>query len=153
MVTVRGKATKIVKKHPKRFTRHESDRYRRVRPNWRKPKGIDNRVRRQFKGARIMPGIGFGSDKRTRFVCPNGFKRVVIHNIKVSFFYFIKILITNFYIYFQELEVLLLQNKIYAAEIAKGVSAKNRKLIVERANQLAINVTNKNARLRTEEAE
>uniref|UniRef100_A0AC35U4D6 60S ribosomal protein L32 n=1 Tax=Rhabditophanes sp. KR3021 TaxID=114890 RepID=A0AC35U4D6_9BILA len=134
MVSVNGKATKIIKKRVKRFTRHESDRYRRVRPNWRKPKGIDNRVRRQFKGARDMPGIGFGSDKRTKFVCPNGLKKVVVHNLA-------------------ELNLLLTQNKIYSAEIASGVSAKNRKVIVERAQNLAITVTNKNARLRTEEAE
>ncbi|KAI1733181.1 ribosomal protein l32 domain-containing protein [Ditylenchus destructor] len=43
MVTIEGKKVKIVKKRTSRFTRHESDRYLRVKPNWRKPKGIDNR--------------------------------------------------------------------------------------------------------------
>jgi ribosomal protein L32E len=38
MVIVDGKRVKIVKKHTRRFTRHESDRYLRVKPNWRKPK-------------------------------------------------------------------------------------------------------------------
>merc|ERR1712055_66952 len=90
---------KTVKKRTKKFTRHQSDRYKKLSRNWRKPKGIDNRVRRRFKGMYVM------------------------------------------------------QNKKFCAEIAQGVSAKNRKVLVERAQQLCIRVTNANARLRSEENE
>merc|ERR1712133_234795 len=34
--------TKIVKKRTKKFIRHQSADFLRVKPNWRKPKGIDN---------------------------------------------------------------------------------------------------------------
>jgi len=102
--------------------------------NWRKPKGIDNRVRRRFKGMYIMPNIGFGSAKTTKHMLPIGFRKVLVHNVK-------------------ELEVLMMQNKKFCAEIAHGVSAKNRKVLVERAQQLCIRVTNANARLRSEENE
>merc|ERR1712053_50963 len=119
---------KIVKKRTKRFLRHQSDRYDKVKQNWRKPKGIDNRVRRRFKGVYKMPNIGYGSAKNTRHMLPTGFRKVLVHNVK-------------------ELEVLMMQNKKFCAEIAHGVSTKSRKTIVERAQQLCIRVTSANARL------
>merc|ERR1712244_58461 len=112
-----------VKKRTKKFTRHQSDRYNKLSRNWRKPKGIDNRVRRRFKGMYVMPNIGFGSAKATKHMLPIGFRKVLVHNVK-------------------ELEVLMRQNKKFCAEIAHGVSAKNRKVLVERAQQLCIRVTN-----------
>merc|ERR1712102_69419 len=125
---------KIVKKRTKKFTRHQSDRYKKLSRNWRKPKGIDNRVRRRFKGMYVMPNIGFGSAKTTKHMLPIGFRKVLVHNVK-------------------ELEVLMMQNKKFCAEIAHGVSAPKRKELVERAQQLAIRVTNPNGRLRSEENE
>merc|ERR1712168_159870 len=125
---------KLVKKRVKKFIRHQSDRYVKVKQSWRKPKGIDNRVRRRFKGQYLMPNIGYGSNKKTKHICPDGFKKFLVHNVK-------------------ELEVLMMQNKTFAAEIAHDVSSKKRKTIVERAQQLSIRVTNANARLRSEENE
>ncbi|XP_055346399.1 60S ribosomal protein L32-like [Paramacrobiotus metropolitanus] len=126
--------THIVKKRLKKFSRHQSDRYGKLRPSWRKPHGIDNRVRRRYKGTNRMPKIGYGSDKRTRHVLPNGFRKVLVRNV-------------------QDLEVLMMNNRRYCAEIASATSAKKRKDIVARAKQLSIRVTNANARLRAEENE
>ena len=75
---------KIVKKRTKKFTRHQSDRYHKLSRNWRKPRGIDNRVRRKFKGMYLMPNIGYGSSKTTRHMLPTGFRKVLVHNVKVS---------------------------------------------------------------------
>nr|GMD18738.1 60S ribosomal protein L32-1 [Ipomoea batatas] len=125
---------KIVKKRVKKFKRPQSDRYISVKENWRRPKGIDSRVRRKFKGCTLMPNIGYGSDKKTRHYLPNGFKKFVVHNV-------------------QELELLMMHNRTYCAEIAHNVSTKKRKEIVERASQLDVVVTNKLARLRSQEDE
>ncbi|XP_036348591.2 large ribosomal subunit protein eL32-like [Ochotona princeps] len=125
---------KIIKKRTKKFIQHQSDRYVKIKRNWRKPRGIDNRVRRRFKGQILMPHIGYGSNKKTKHLLPSGFRKFLVHNVK-------------------ELEVLLMCNKSYCAEIAHNVSSKNRKAIVERAAQLAVRLTNSNTRLHSEENE
>ncbi|KAL0305546.1 UNVERIFIED_CONTAM: 60S ribosomal protein L32-1 [Sesamum radiatum] len=125
---------KIIKKRVKKFKRPQSDRFISVKPSWRRPKGIDSRVRRKFKGSTLMPNIGYGSDKKTRHYLPNGFKKFLVHNVK-------------------ELELLMMHNRTYCAEIAHNISTKKRKEIVERAAQLDVVVTNKLARLRSQEDE
>ncbi|KAM8935703.1 large ribosomal subunit protein eL32-like [Lycaon pictus] len=125
---------KIVNKRTKKFIRHQSDWYVKIKRNWRKPRGINNRVCRRFRGQILMPNIGYGSNKKTKHMLPSGFRKFLVHNIK-------------------ELEVLLMCNKSYCAEVAHNVSSKNPKAIVERAAQLAIRVTNPNARLRSKENE
>jgi len=125
---------RIVKKKTNKFIRHQSDRYVKVKDNWRKPKGIDNRVRRRFKGQYLMPNIGYGSAKATRHMLPTGFMKVLVNNVK-------------------ELEMLMMQNRKYCAEIAHGVSSKKRKQIVERAQELSIRITNGSARIKSEDNE
>lgn len=125
----------IVKKRTKPFRRHEADRYIRIsKTGYRKPKGIDNRMRRRFSGTRPLVSIGYGSAKKTRHLLPNHFYKYRVRNVK-------------------DLEVLLMHNQTYAAEIAHEVSVRTRKEILERAAQLDIKVLNANARIRTEENE
>ncbi|CAP68578.1 uncharacterized protein PODANS_7_5490, partial [Podospora anserina S mat+] len=121
----------IVKKRTKRFTRHQSDRFMRVDSAWRKPKGIDNRVRRRFKSNLAMPSIGYGSNKKTRHMMPSGHKAFLVSNVR-------------------DVELLLMHNKTYAAEIAHNVSSRKRIEIIARAKQLSVKVTNAKAKVTTE---
>ncbi|KAL8708451.1 MAG: hypothetical protein Q9220_006675 [cf. Caloplaca sp. 1 TL-2023] len=115
----------------KHFDRHQSDRFKCVAPNWRKPKGIDNRVRRRFKGQAAMPSIGYGSNKKTRHMMPSGHKAFLVNNPS-------------------DVDLLLMHNKTYAAEIAHAVSSRKRIEIVAKAKQLGVKVTNAKARVTTE---
>merc|ERR1712216_716394 len=111
-----------------------SDEYVKVKASWRRPRGIDSRHRCKAKGASLTVKIGYGSDKATRHLQPSGFYKFTVSNLS-------------------QLEVLLMQNRKYAAEIAHNVSSRKRKEIVERAEQLNIKVLNGSARIRTEENE
>ncbi|KAI9347610.1 ribosomal protein L32e [Obelidium mucronatum] len=133
MVTPLNK-TKIVKKRTNPFTRHQSDRYKKIDASWRKPKGIDNRVRRRFKGQIAMPKIGYGSNKITKHLLPSGFRKFLVSNVA-------------------DLDLLLMHNRSYAAEIAHNVSSKKRIEILARAVQLDVKVTNAGGRVRAAESE
>ncbi|KAK3357013.1 ribosomal protein L32e [Lasiosphaeria hispida] len=121
----------IVKKRTKVFMRHQSDRFMRVGAKWRKPKGIDNRVRRRFKSNLALPSIGFGSNKKTRHMMPSGHKAFLVSNVN-------------------DVELLLMHNKTFAAEIAHNVSSRKRVDIIARAKQLGVKVTNSKAKVTTE---
>ena len=99
--------------------------------SWRRPRGIDNRMRRRFRGNKNMPRIGYGSDNTTKYYLPNGLKKFVVHNIK-------------------DLDVLLMNNRTFCAEIAHNVSAKKRAQIVQRAQQIRVKVTNARGKVRSE---
>jgi large subunit ribosomal protein L32e len=107
----------IVKKYTKKARRFHSERFMRVKRSWRFPHGIDNSLRRRFKGCRPTPRIGYGSNKKTKFLLPSGFYKFTVNNVK-------------------DLELLLMHNRRYAAEIASNVSSKKRKAILARAVQL-----------------
>lgn len=133
--------------------------------NWRRPKGIDSRVRRKFKGCTLMPNIGYGSDKKTRHFLPNGFKKFVVHNVKDLELLMMhnrwvensSLRLDSSHAHFSVMALFInsfsLKIRTYCAEIAHNVSTRKRKEIVERAAQLDVVVTNKLARLRSQEDE
>lgn len=110
------------------FARHQSEKFVRVKPSWRRPRGIDNKVRKNMNGVRRMPKIKYMKPEPIRFVLPNGFRKVLIHNP-------------------MDLEPLICLNKVYCGEIAHSVGAKKRIAIVNRAKELGITLTNGHARL------
>ena len=97
-------------------------------PGYRRP------FPQEVQGPSPHPSVGYGSNKKTRHLLPNGFLKFVVHNVA-------------------DLDLLMMHNRRYCAEIAHNVSTLNRKAIVERAAQLNVNVIIKDARGASEEAE
>lgn len=91
---------KIVQKRTKKFIRHQSDWYDKIKWNWRKPRGTESRMQRRFKGQTLMPNIAYGSNKKTKYLLPSSFWKFLVHNVK-------------------DLEELLLCNGYYCADFAQ----------------------------------
>lgn len=110
-----------VKSHKPDFVREESWRYKRVKPNWRKPKGIDSKMRRRKKGWPKIVRIGYRGPKVARYLHPSGYYDKLVHNVN---------------------ELKNLDSEKDAARIAAAVGGRKRKEIIERAKSLKIKVLN-----------
>lgn len=70
---------RVKRKKPK-FARPESWRYVRLKENWRRPRGLDNKIRKRFKGLPRRVSVGYRSPKATRTLHPSGYKEVLTYN-------------------------------------------------------------------------
>jgi len=52
-----------------------------MQTGWRNPRGIDNRLRRGFKGSGLRPKIGYGSAKATKYMMRDGFYPFHVANV------------------------------------------------------------------------
>ena len=113
---------RLKRKKPK-FLRQEWWRFPKFKndPKWRRPKGIDSKMRLKKKGKPRSPSIGWGSPKAVRGLHPSGYEEVLVHNVK-------------------ELEKI--DPARQAARIAGTVGARKRELIIARAKELGIKVLN-----------
>merc|ERR1719181_1249528 len=111
----------------KKFSRHQSDRFKRVKKNWRKPRGIDSRVRRRFRDAVTMPNIGYGTRKNDRYkMRKTGKYCLVVRNEK-------------------DIECLLNHNNSYDIYMQHSLSVNTRKILIEKAKILGLKVINESA--------
>lgn len=69
------------RKKPK-FRRQESWRYKRVTDRWRKPHGIDSKMRKKVKGWPASPTTGYRSPKKTRGLHPSGFVETRVQSVE-----------------------------------------------------------------------
>ena len=69
-----------VKKKKPNFVRPESWRYKRLSESWRRPRGLDNKMRRKIKGWPPTVNVGYRGPKATRGLHPSGYKEVLVYN-------------------------------------------------------------------------
>jgi large subunit ribosomal protein L32e len=74
------KLRKRVKQKKPEFMRQESWRYIRLKENWRRPHGLDNKVRKRIKGWPARVSSGYRGPKGSRKLHPSGFKEVIVYN-------------------------------------------------------------------------
>jgi len=64
------------------FIRQESWKYVRLKPNWRRPRGKDSKMRLQKSGAPQLVKVGYRTPRKYRNLHPSGFKEVLIHRVE-----------------------------------------------------------------------
>ena len=97
-------------KHKKpEFLRSESWRYSKLSESWRRPRGLDHKMRRKIKGWPPMVSTGYKGPKSARGLHPSGYREVLIHNVQ---------------------EVSGVDSKTQAARIAHTVGKKKRAQII-----------------------
>lgn len=74
------KLRKRVKAKKPNFVRQESWKYVRLKENWRRPHGLDNKVRKRFKGWPARVSAGYRGPKSARALHPSGFEEVLVYN-------------------------------------------------------------------------
>jgi large subunit ribosomal protein L32e len=68
-------------KKPK-FTQQESWRYKRLSSSWKRPKGLDSKMRLKKKGVPKSVEIGYRSPRLVRGFHPSGFEEKLVNSLK-----------------------------------------------------------------------
>jgi large subunit ribosomal protein L32e len=75
------KLRKRVKARKPEFQGQEVWRYKRIRDRWRRPRGVDSKMRQNVKGWPKTVNVGYGGPKTAKFLHPSGYKEVLVHNL------------------------------------------------------------------------
>jgi large subunit ribosomal protein L32e len=115
------KARKRVKKNKPDFVRSESWRYVKLKESWRRPRGLDHKMRRKIKGWPPTVSVGYKGPKDARGLHPSGYRDVLVYNAK---------------------EISEIDPKSEAARIAHTVGKRKRMQIVAEAKKREVFILN-----------
>lgn len=108
------------KKHT--FRRQEWFRYKRLKNNWRRPRGRHSKMRKNLKYRPPKVRIGYRNPKEIRGLHPSGFEDILIYNIT---------------------DLDTIDPKKQAARIAHTVGGKKREAIEQKADEKGIRILNR----------
>jgi large subunit ribosomal protein L32e len=109
------------KKSKPAFVRAESWRFDRFSESWRRPRGLDNKIRRKIKGWPPGPSAGYMGPKVARGLHPSGYEEILVHNVE---------------------EVAKVVPETQAVRIAHTVGKKKRVQIIAEAKKLNLVILN-----------
>ena len=115
------KVRERVKGKKPKFRRQESWRYKRLKEGWRRPRGIDSKMRKKVKGWPKSAQVGYRGPKEARGLHPSGYGEVLVRNVD---------------------DVDQIDPKTQAARIAHTVGARKRVEISARAREREIYILN-----------
>jgi len=113
-----------MKRRKPSFRRQESWRYKRVSQVWRRPDGVDSKMRAKAKGWPKSAEAGYRGPKAARYLHPSGYSEVLVRNVD---------------------DVDRVNPETQAIRIAHTVGAKKRVEISARAGEKGIHVLNPRA--------
>ena len=103
------------------FVRQESWRYKRVKPAWRRARGVTSKIRKEEAGWPAKVKVGYGTAARTRGLHPRGLRERLVYRLS-------------------ELEAL--DPKVHIVKISARVGERKRLLILEELRQRNFHVAN-----------
>jgi len=103
------------------FRRQDSNAYARLKESWRRPRGIHSKVRIKEDSRIIMPSIGYGAPKVSKYLHPSGYREVIVSSVK-------------------DLEKINREKE--AVKIAHVVGKKKRSEILKKIEELKIKILN-----------
>ena len=103
------------------FIRAESWKYDRFSLSWRRPRGLDNKIRRKIKGWPAGVSVGYKGPKIARGLHPSGYREVMVFNVQ---------------------DLSKIDPNTQAARIAHTVGKRKRALIIAEAKKLNLKILN-----------
>lgn len=103
------------------FRRQESWRYKRVKENWRRPRGVTSKMRKEESGFPAKVKNGYGTASATRGLHPRGLVDTIV---------------------WREVELEKLDPKVHIVRIAARVGEKKRRGILTKAKDLNFHIAN-----------